>query len=460
MSQKLFGTDGVRGIANKELSPELAFQVAQAAALWMIQSGWTRRVVIGQDTRLSSPMLEAAVCSGFCSIGVDVVSIGVVPTGCVSYIARTSEYGLGVMISASHNPAPDNGIKLIAHNGRKLCDEAEFEIENLLSSIPKEKPIGRSIGKIERNRKEIQTYLEYLKSIVPERLDGMHLALDLAHGAAYEIAIELFEQLGAKVYVIGGAPNGMNINDQVGATHPARIQNFTKEVGAELGICFDGDADRVVFSDEEGRLINGDRAMAIWSTYWHQNNGLNPAIVVGTVMSNGGFEGYLNSQGIALERTNVGDKYVSQILDQKKACIGGEQSGHIIFSKRGPTGDGLITALEILRVLKCSRRRMSSFYQDFDSWPQVLINVQVESKQGWDQSPQVQKALEEASLKLHQKGRILVRPSGTQPYIRVMVEANNHEDRDTCADEVVEAICLAAGGKISSSVDLTCALGE
>jgi len=460
VNRKLFGTDGVRGIANKELTPELAFQIAQAAALLIIQSGWTKRVVIGQDTRLSSPMLEAAVCSGFCSLGVDVTSLGIVPTGCVSYIARTSEYGMGIMISASHNPALDNGIKLIAHDGRKLRDETELEIENLISDLSKERPIGGSIGRLDRNREEVQGYLKYLKSIVPERLDGMHLALDLAHGAAYELAIELFEQLGATVYIIGGAPDGMNINHQVGATHPAMIQDFTKETGAELGICFDGDADRVVFSDEQGRLINGDRAMAIWSIYWHQNQSLSPAMVVGTVMSNGGFEGYLKSHGIELERANVGDKYVSQILDKKNACIGGEQSGHIIFPKRGPTGDGLITALEILRVLKCSNRRMSSYYQDFDSWPQILINVQVQSKQSWDQSPEVQKALQEASLKLQKKGRILVRPSGTQPYIRVMVEADNNKDRDVCANEVVAAICSVAGGKVSSSVDLTYALGE
>lgn len=460
MSRRLFGTDGVRGVANEGLTPELAFQIGKAAACYLVSKNNKKRVIIGQDTRRSSPMLEAAIASGFCSYGIDVVSIGTAPTGSVSYLTRTKDYGLGVMISASHNPALDNGIKLIAHTGRKLDDETELEIEHLLEALPKERPIGAYVGSLVQDPSQLDEYLDYLKNILPERLEGMTLALDLANGAAWKIAPQLFEQLGAKVLITGSEPDGMNINDRVGATHPSTIQNFTKESGADIGVCFDGDADRVVFSDEQGRLINGDRSMAIWSSYWHLQQNLTPPVVVGTVMSNAGFESYLNSKGIQLERANVGDKYVSQTLEKKKAFIGGEQSGHVIFPQRGPTGDGLITALEVLRVLKRTARPASSFYADFEPWPQILINVQVESKSGWDQSTKVQTALQEATQKLSGHGRVVVRPSGTQPYIRVMVEASSYQDRDKHAKQIVDAICETTAGRISSSVDLTYALGE
>jgi phosphoglucosamine mutase len=460
VSGKRFGTDGIRGVANRDLSPELAYRLGRAAGDWILSQSEVSRVVIGRDTRRSGAMLEAALASGFCSVGVDVTSIGIAPTPTVSYVARNGRYSLGVIVSASHNPAPDNGIKLVGHDGRKLSDEVESEIESLIERGSDRWPTGAMVGLLEADRSEVDGYLDYLVSIVPEGLGGMKVAVDASHGAAFQLAPEVLIRLGAEVMLMGAEPDGMNINAEGGATKPEQIQAFTTRTKADVGVAFDGDADRAVFSDDKGRLINGDRTIGIWSAHWRANGRLEPPIVVGTVMSNGGFEKYLNQSGIHLERTPVGDKYVARKLSETGAHVGGEQSGHIIFPERGPTGDGLITMLELLRVLKREGRPASSFYDDYQAWPQLLVNVEVADRSGWNLFDEVGEVLSWAEQTLQRRGRLNVRPSGTQPMLRVMVEADDYALRDDVADKIVETLERCSGGKVYSRVDLTHALGD
>lgn len=405
-------------------------------------------------------MLGAAFASGVCSVGGDVSALGVVPTGCVSFIARQGDYGAGAVISASHNPAADNGIKLLGHDGAKLSEGDEETIEGLLGGLTTDRPIGGGVGSLSNDRSPITAYSDFLHGLVPEGLNGIKVAVDAANGAAYELATDALKRLGAEVVVTGDAPDGMNINKDCGATKPEVMQRLTVESGADVGIAFDGDADRAVFSDEKGRLINGDRTMAIWCAHWSKASALEPAVVVGTVMSNGGFEKFINASGVRLERTPVGDRNVSAKLKETGARIGGEQSGHIIFPAHLPTGDGLVTALEFLRVIKREGRPTSEFYGEYESWPQVLINVSVSDQNGWAQRPNVAGAIDAAKDALVEHGRIVVRASGTQPMIRVMVEADCADLRDTVAESIVETLRTELGGKIYSRVDLTHALGD
>jgi phosphoglucosamine mutase len=456
VSRKHFGTDGVRGVANEKLTPELAFQLGQAAGRWLVETGHAPRVAIGRDTRRSGPMLGASLAAGFCSVGVNVVVLGIAPTPAVVYIARKGEYGMGAIISASHNPAPDNGIKFVGHDGRKLPDEVELEIESYLEKPLADRPIGGKVGWLESSRAEIESYLDFLESIVPERLDGMGVAVDGANGAAFELGPAILARLGAIVSLTGVSPDGMNINEEGGATKPTTIQEFTVKSGVEVGVAFDGDADRAVFSDEKGALINGDRTIAMWAAH-HKPN---PPIVVGTVMSNGGFASYMESQGIRLERTPVGDKHVAAKILETNAKIGGEQSGHIIFPEHQPTGDGLLTMLEVLRVLKRSGLKASDWSNSYEPWPQVLVNVEVADRGTWNTGPQVAEALRSGEKELEDKGRLNVRASGTQPMIRIMVEASSYELRDRVAGSILQAMEAEAGGKVYSKVDLTHALGD
>lgn len=458
MARKHFGTDGIRGVANRDLTPEFCLRVGRAAGLYLLEQGLTPRVVIGADTRRSGPMIGACVAAGICETGVDVVTMTVVPTGCISYVARTGEYGMGVMISASHNPAPDNGIKLIAHDGCKLSDAAEERIEELLTTDLADRPVGDKLGALTASRTDLEGYIEYLESLVPEGLDGMKVVLDGSHGAGYRVAASVLRRLGADLTVIGVEPDGLNINLHCGATHPQTMQDLTVKMGADVGIALDGDADRAVFSDSQGRLINGDRTMAIWANHWISE--LEPKAVVGTVMSNGGFETSLESHGIELIRADVGDRHVAAQLRRIGGLVGGEQSGHIIFTQRGPTGDGLITFLELLRVLKREGRPASSFVDDYEPWPQLLVNVTIASKEAFKECPEVQTAIAEASAMLGERGRINVRPSGTQPMVRVMVEADAYDLRDQATEHVVQAFQEHLSGTIYSRVDLTHALGD
>jgi phosphoglucosamine mutase len=457
MSRKYFGTDGVRGVANAKLTPELALSLGQAAGRWLVETGGVRRAVLGRDTRRSGTMLEAALAAGLNSSGIDVVSVGVAPTPTIAYVARTGEFGLGGIVSASHNPAPDNGIKFVGHDGRKLADEVELTIEGLMTP-PEPRPTGAKVGTYEVDLTLVEAYLDAIEAIVPERLDGIKIAVDGAHGAAYRIGPEILRRLGAEVVAMGDAPDGVNINAEGGATKPQTIQDFTVATASAFGVAFDGDADRAVFSDEKGRLINGDRTIGIWAAHYQARHELEPAVVVGTVMSNGGFEAYMKARGIVLERTPVGDKYVAQRIDATGALIGGEQSGHIIFPRRGPTGDGLVTMLELFRVLKTEGRPASAFYDDYEPWPQLMVNVAVESKDGWEEK--VGPELEAGQADLEARGRLVVRPSGTQPVIRVMVEADAYDLRDRVAESIVGAMQRELGGHVEGRVDLTYALGD
>ncbi len=459
MSRKHFGTDGIRGVANQQLTPELAMALGRAAGLWLKQSGGVPRIVVGRDTRKSGPMLGMALSAGFNSAGVDVVSLGVAPTPAVSYVARTGEFGLGVIISASHNPYPDNGIKLVGHDGRKLPDQVELDIENLMDSNA-ERPTGGDVGNLIQDAGLLNDYLDSIEKIIPSGLKGISVAVDCANGAASLLGPEILRRLGAEIFVTGDQPDGVNINEFGGATKPETIQELTQKTGAHLGVAFDGDADRAVFADNKGRLINGDRTIGLWASHELKMGRLNPKSVVGTVMRNGGFEHFVASNGIHLERTPVGDKYVSQKITELGAQIGGEQSGHIIFPKHGPTGDGIVTMLEVLRVIVESGRDAASIYEDYESWPQILVNMEVADRSTWNDGELVQTALEQATKDLVGHGRINVRASGTQPIVRVMVEADTYDLRDLVAASVVGAITKEAGGKIYSRVDLTHALGD
>ncbi len=452
MSRKFFGTDGVRGVANFEpITIENAMRIGMAAGTVIKRNGLPASAVIGRDTRLSGPMLGAALASGFCSVGVDVLSLSVVPTPTVAFCARRG-YGIGAVISASHNPARDNGIKLLSHEGGKLPDALELEIEEAMFGEFETRPTGGSVGTIFMDRALVADYLAFLVSLVPERLEGMKVCVDAANGAAFQLAVTVLEELGAEVSLHFAGPDGMNINDHCGATHPSEVQRLTLSEGCDVGVAFDGDADRAVFSDDKGRLINGDRTMAIWGAHWN----LDPPVVVGTVMSNSGFEHYLGSKGISLDRAKVGDKYVSERISSTGAKVGGEQSGHIIFPQHGPTGDGLVTMLELLRVLKRENRPSSSFFDDFSNWPQVLVNMRVADRATWAEQPGVEDAIAEAGA----RARVNVRASGTQPIVRVMVEAESEEDRDKAKDLIVKTLTDRAGGSIYGTVDLTNSLGE
>ena len=457
MSRNYFGTDGVRGVANQKLTPELAFKLGQAAGKWALEKTGSRNAVLGGDTRASETMLAAAVSAGLCSAGVSVSDLGVVPTPTVSFVARTGNFGLGVVVSASHNPARDNGIKFVGHNGSKLSDSVEEGIEALIDA-PFERPTGGDVGVVAHTRKGVEGYMAFLQSIVPERLDGWNVAVDAAHGAAYELGPEILRRLGANIIATGTSPDGVNINAEGGATKPHTIAKLTVESGAQIGVAFDGDADRAVFCDEQGRLINGDRTIGIWALHQHASGALNPSVAVGTVMSNGGFEQYLKGKNVELIRAPVGDKYVAQKIDETGALVGGEQSGHIIFPRRGPTGDGLVTMLELFRVLKQEGVPASRHYDAYLPWPQLLVNVGVDATEGW--RDKLREEIEVAETRLTGVGRLVVRPSGTQPMIRVMVEANDETLRDEVADALVTAMVGKLHGQVHGRVDLTYALGD
>jgi phosphoglucosamine mutase len=453
VSRRYFGTDGVRGVANEKLTPELAFELGLAAGRWLAETDGVRRVVLGRDTRKSGSMLGAALASGLCATGVDVVTLGVAPTPTVAFAARTGDYGLGAILSASHNPAPDNGIKLVGHDGRKLPDEVEAQIESLMSP-PEPRPTGGDVGAIVADRSDIDRYLDFLVDLAPGGLAGKKIAVDAAHGAAFEIAETLLARLGAQVVAVGTAPNGVNINAEGGATKPEVIRRLTESEGAWLGVAFDGDADRAVFSDGQGRLINGDRVMAFWAKHRGETQ------IVGTVMTNTGCERFLVTNGIRLLRTPVGDKYVAAQMRESGAVIGGEQSGHLIFSDYQPTGDGLLTLLQFALALAQSDLPASAAVDMYDAIPQLLVNVTVSSTKGWSDIPAVKEALSAAEQRIAGHGRWIVRASGTQPMIRLMLEADTFDRRDSAMDDLLDVIRRELQGQVEGRVDLTHDLGD
>jgi phosphoglucosamine mutase len=403
-------------------------------------------------------MLGAAFAAGLCSEGVETTAVGVVPTGLISHAVRSTDASLGGVITASHNPAQDNGIKLFSSQGEKLSAEQEARVVQLLDGDLEEPETGGA--RLLQSRDPIDAYLDWLANLAADDLSGFKIVIDSSHGAAYEIAPKLFERLGASISKIGSSPDGLNINQDCGATHPSAIQAAVTEQGADLGIAFDGDADRTVFAASDGTLINGDLTMAIIAQQWARKGALDPRSLVGTVMSNGGFEAFLNSMEIKLERASVGDKYVSQRLVETGGLLGGEQSGHLIFPQSAPTGDGLLTALMLIQAICDSGSTSSDLAHLYEPWPQLLINIESPAKEQALSSEQTLLILKQAEEALRGRGRVNVRPSGTQPLIRVMVEADSCELRDEWASKLTETIIGRLGGRIMQEVDLTYALGD
>ncbi len=448
--RKLFGTDGVRGVANLEpMTSETAMKLGRAAAYVFKTRSGRHQIVIGKDTRLSGYMLESALTSGICSMGVDVLLVGPLPTPAIAFLTRSLRADAGVMISASHNPYQDNGIKFFSNEGFKLPDEMELRMEGLLSSgaIEHLRPTADDIGKAYRIDDAEGRYIEFVKRSIPRDLDlqGLKIAVDCAHGAAYKVTPKVLRELGATVWVIGNEPNGTNINDQCGAVHPEQLQAEVLKRGAQIGIAHDGDADRVIFVDEAGQVVDGDHVVTMLALEMNQRGLLKQQTVVGTVMSNYGMELALAEAGIRLIRTPVGDRYLLERMLAEGYNLGGEQSGHLIFLDYNTTGDGLISALQVLKLMKRSGQSLSKLAQCMTATPQVLLGVPVKSKPDLKEIPQVQEAIRSAEAKLNGSGRVLVRYSGTEPLLRVMVEGKDRAEIQTVAEDLASAVrrCLA-----------------
>ena len=442
MARKLFGTDGVRGTANTHpMTAEMALKLAAAAGRYFRRDQQAHRVVIGKDTRLSCYMLENALTAGFSSTGMNVLLLGPLPTPAISYLTHSMRADVGVMISASHNPAQDNGIKFFGPDGFKLSDQAEAEIEAMVETgVQLAEP--RNIGRVMRLDDARGRYVEYAKSAFPgtQRLDGLRIVLDCANGAAYKSAPEVLWELGAEVISLGVSPNGTNINLECGSTYPEAAARKVRETRADLGICLDGDADRVILIDETGKIVDGDQIMARIATHWAKQGRLNGDTLVATVMSNLGLERHLNDHGIALERTSVGDRYVVERMRALGCNLGGEQSGHIVMTDYGMTGDGLVGALQFLSVMVETGLPASTLSHAFDPVPQKLINVRYAPGKAPLDSESVQDAISDGEKKLGRSGRLLIRKSGTEPLIRVMGEAEDITLLDTILSGIVQSI--------------------
>ncbi len=448
MSRRYFGTDGIRGTANKQpITAEIALKVGMAAGHFFSKNGSHRhRAVIGKDTRLSGYMIETALMSGFTSVGVDVFQLGPMPTPAVAMLTRSLRADIGVMISASHNPYEDNGIKFFDPDGYKLSDEAEKEIERQID-VPSEALLAAPdrIGRATRVESAQERYIEFAKRTLPRnlRLDGLRIVIDCANGAAYKVAPEALWELGAEVIKIGVEPNGRNINLKCGSTAPEALAEKVREVRADIGIALDGDADRVVIVDERARLVDGDQLIAVIAESWHRRGKLAGGGVVATVMSNLGLERYLQGQGLSLARTAVGDRYVVEHMRKHGYNIGGEQSGHMVLSDFTTTGDGLVTALQVLATVVSTGKPVSEVCNRFQPLPQVLKNVRYREGQPLDDL-RVRRAIEGAKERLGKTGRVVIRPSGTEPVIRVMAEGDDEQLVQAVVGEIVEAVKRAA----------------
>lgn len=447
MERKLFGTDGIRGTANCEpMTAETALKVGMAAGLHFRRGNYRHRVLIGKDTRLSGYMLEPALTAGFISMGMDVILVGPMPTPAVAMLTRSMRCDLGVMLSASHNPFEDNGIKLFGPDGYKLSDEVEQGIEHHLENgIAAHLAPPSELGRARRLEDVVGRYTEFVKSTFPKglTLGGMRIVIDCANGAGYRVAPEILWELGAEVIRMGDSPDGYNINRDCGSTSPKGMCKKVVEYRADFGIALDGDADRVLIADEKGELIDGDQLMAVIAENWAATGRLAGGGVVATVMSNLGLERYLTERGLALHRTQVGDRYVVEHMRAHGLNVGGEQSGHIIFSDYTTTGDGLIAALQVLAVVAGSNRRTSEVCRVFEPLPQVLRNVRYNGRQPLD-SERVKAAIADAEQRLGAKGRLLIRKSGTEPLIRVMGESEDEQLLGRIIGEVCGVISEAA----------------
>ena len=451
---RYFGTDGVRGLANAELSPELALAVAAAAARVLIDASASRgtegaekpRAVVGRDPRASGEMLEAAVVAGLASAGADVIRVGVLPTPAIAFLTADLDAELGVMISASHNPMQDNGIKIFARGGHKLPDDLEEQIEDAIDAGASVLPIGAAVGRVGVDATAGDRYLNHLLAAVPTRLDGLRVVVDCAHGAAADVAPELYRRAGAEVIAIGADPDGININDQVGSTHLDGLVAAVVEHGADLGVAHDGDADRCLAVSANGQLVDGDQILAISALALRARGQLTDDTVVATVMSNLGFHHAMRDAGIKVITTAVGDRYVLEELRGRDLALGGEQSGHVVFAHAATTGDGLLTALNLMACVVESGRGLADLASVVRRLPQVLVNVPVADKDAVADSALVRAAVAEAEAELGDDGRILLRPSGTEQLVRVMVEAAEQGHAQALADRVAAAVAAVPTG--------------
>ncbi|MCU1551174.1 MAG: phosphoglucosamine mutase [Glaciihabitans sp.] len=445
---RLFGTDGVRGLANSDLTVELALGLAQSAAVVLGKgrvadgrraSGRRPIAVIARDPRISGEFLSAAVASGLASSGVDVYDAGVVPTPALAFLVADFKADLGVMISASHNPAPDNGIKFFATGGTKLPDEVEDRIEAALGET-KLAPRGGDVGRIRRFSDAEDRYVVHLLSTLPNRLDGVHIVLDCAHGAAAGVSPEVFTDAGARVTVIGADPDGLNINDGVGSTHLDNLAAAVLEHGADLGIAHDGDADRCLAVDATGKVVDGDQIMAILAVAMNERGALHERTLVATVMSNLGLKRAMAQHGIRMLETAVGDRYVLEALNEQSLSLGGEQSGHVIMTEFATTGDGILTGLHLVAEVARTGKSLAELASVMTIYPQILVNVRGVDHHGLKQNAAIAAAVAAAEAALGDTGRVLLRPSGTEPMVRVMVEAEDQGTADRIAHELAEVV--------------------
>lgn len=441
---KYFGTDGVRGVANQDLTPELAFKLGRYGGYVLAHNKDKKhpKVLVGRDTRVSGEMLESALIAGLVSIGAEVMRLGVISTPGVAYLTKEMEAELGVMISASHNPVEDNGIKFFGSDGFKLSDAQEEEIEELLNAenpdIPR--PVGEDIVHYSDYFEGSQKYLSYLKSTVDVDFEGMKIALDGAHGSTSSLAPFLFGDLEADTVTVGCNPDGYNINDQVGSTHPEKLAETVVEKECDFGLAFDGDGDRLIAVDEKGDIIDGDQIMFIIGQEMAKNQELNHNMIVSTVMSNLGFYKALEAEGIQSNKTKVGDRYVVEEMRRGGYNLGGEQSGHIVMMDYNTTGDGLLTGVQLASVIKLTGKKLSELAAQMKKYPQSLVNVKVTDKHRVEENVAVQEEMTKVEVDMNGEGRILVRPSGTEPLVRVMVEAATDEKAQVYAERIAKVV--------------------
>jgi phosphoglucosamine mutase len=446
MVRKYFGTDGIRGRANGDITPELALKVGQAAGLVFTNGEHRHRVLIGKDTRLSGYMIETALVAGFTSVGIDVLLTGPIPTPAVAMLTRSMRADLGVMISASHNPYDDNGIKLFGPDGYKLSDEVEHAIEALVDAdLTKRLAKSPALGRARRIDGVQDRYIEFAKRTLPKNLafDGMRVVIDCAHGAGYRVAPDALRELGAEVFAIGVDPDGFNINKECGSTAPEELARKVREMRADIGIALDGDADRVVIVDERGKIVDGDQLLAVVAASWKEDGLLSRPGIVATVMTNLGLERYLASLGLSIVRTAVGDRYVLEHMREHGYNLGGEPSGHIIMSDHATTGDGFVAALQVLAVVNKLDKPVSEVCRRYDALPQVTKNVRYRGGKPLDHTT-VRLAIAEAERRLDGQGRLIVRPSGTEPVIRVTGEGDDKVLVEEVVDGIVDALTEVA----------------
>lgn len=441
---RLFGTDGVRGVANRELTAHMAYQLGQTGAYVLKKGGKAPRIVVGRDTRISGDMLESALVAGICSVGGEAICVEVVPTPAVAYLTRYFGADAGVVISASHNPMEFNGIKFFNHEGYKLPDEIEERMEGIILDNEEEivTSIGSEIGKRIRVDQAGDLYIEFLKNTIDVDFKGLKIALDCANGASYEVAPKIFKELGAQVEVFYNQPDGININKNCGSTHPENLQKFVVDNGCDLGLAFDGDADRLIAVDHTGAVVDGDKIMVICGLHLKDQGKLKDDTIVVTVMSNMGLDIALQENGCKTVKTKVGDRYVLEKMLENGYSLGGEQSGHIIFLNHNTTGDGLLTALQLTSILVYTKKSLNELAQIMNVYPQVLVNAKVsnQKKQDYRKDEIIQKEIQKVEKHFHGKGRVLIRPSGTEPLVRVMIEGENKKELNKIANDLAKLI--------------------